>query len=71
MTSYQLDENAIEAVARDAYDRCHPDDTFDALKQRSQFSKEDGGLLRQWLALARAKAGVVAGIKADGFGPQP
>ena len=71
MTSHQPVESHIEAVAREAYDRCHPDDTFEALKRRASFSKEDHGLLQQWLAFARASAGVAAGVKADGFGPQP
>jgi len=64
-------EERIEAIAREAYDGCHPDDTFEALKHRAQFSKEDAGLLRQWLAFAYGKAGVAAGIEADGYGPQP
>ncbi len=71
MTSRQPVESRIEAVAREAYDRCHPDDTFEALKRRAPFSKEDRGLLQQWLAFARGKTGVAAGVKADGFGPQP
>ena len=61
----------IEAIAREAYDRCHHDDTFEALKRRSQFSREDRGLLDQWLAYAGQKAGVATGIEVDDFGPQP
>lgn len=64
-------EERIEAMAREAYDRCHPDDTFAALKHRASFSKEDRGLLDQWLAYAGEKAGVAAGIEVDDFGPQP
>ena len=71
MTSHQPVENHIEAIAQEAYDRCHPDDTFEALKHRAPFSKEDRGLLQQWLAFAGEKAGVAAGIEEDGFGPQP
>jgi len=71
MTSHQPVENHIEAIAQEAYDRCHPDDTFEALKHRATFSKEDSGLLGQWLAFARDKAGTVAAIRTGGFGPQP
>jgi len=42
----------LEQVAREAYDRCHPDDSFDDLKRRSAFSKEDRCLLRDWLSYA-------------------
>ena len=41
-----------EALVRDDYDRCHPDDSFDDLMRRARFSKEDQGLLRDWMALA-------------------
>lgn len=46
----------IEEIARAAYDACHRGDTFDDLKRRAAFSKEDRGLLREWLAAAAAKA---------------
>lgn len=67
-------EDRIEAIAREAYDSCHRDDTFAALTHRSRFSKEDYGLLQQWLAFARAEAGAPeadAPVGADGYGPQP
>jgi len=43
----------IETIARAAYDRCHRDDTFDDMKRRAAFSREDQGLLADWLAYAR------------------
>lgn len=46
----------LEALIRDEYDRCHPDDRFDDLKRRAQFSKEDLGLYRDWLAVAAMQA---------------
>lgn len=49
-------EADIEEIAREGYDRCHPDDSFADLVHRSAFSKEDRYLLRQWLDYARAKA---------------
>ncbi len=52
----ELGETAIDALARRLYDRCHPDDSFDELRQRARFSKEDRGLLRDWRAAARSVA---------------
>jgi hypothetical protein len=45
-----------ESLVRTDYDRCHPDETFEDLKHRARFSKEDKGLLRDWMALAAARA---------------
>ena len=42
----------LEELVRTEYERCHPEDTFDDLKRRSRFSKEDAGLLRDWMAVA-------------------
>ncbi|MDN5927282.1 MAG: hypothetical protein L0I29_09430 [Hyphomicrobiales bacterium] len=41
-------------IARD-YERCHPGDSFEAMKLRACFSKEDQGLLKQWMAIAAAR----------------
>lgn len=46
-----------ERLIRPDYERCHPDDTFDSLKQRARFSKEDQGLLRDWMAAAALRFG--------------
>lgn len=56
----------LESLVRDEYDRCHPGDTFDDLKRRIPFSKEDRGLYRDWLSVAAAKAAVLPGEKTDG-----
>jgi hypothetical protein len=45
----------IEEVARAAFDRCHPGDSFDDMKRRASFSKEDRYLLADWLAFAEAE----------------
>ncbi|WP_193175335.1 hypothetical protein [Oricola nitratireducens] len=45
-----------EALIRDDFDRCHPGDSFDNLKNRARFSKEDQGLLRDWMAIAAGRA---------------
>jgi hypothetical protein len=44
----------VEEVAREAFDRCHPGDSFDDMKRRAPFSKEDRYLLADWLAFAEA-----------------
>jgi hypothetical protein len=61
--------DAIEATARADYERCHPDDTFDDLKRRARFSKEDRGLLDDWLSAARALHGEAA-HPGEKFGPE-
>lgn len=45
----------LETLAAEEYDRCHPDDSFEALMRRARFSKEDQGLLKDWLAAAAAR----------------
>src|SRR5690349_12120099 len=45
-----------ETLVAPDYDRCHPGDTFEAMKFRARFSKEDQGLLRQWMAIAAVRA---------------
>jgi hypothetical protein len=38
------ERNHLESLVRDDYERCHPSDTFEDLKRRASFSKEDRGL---------------------------
>lgn len=45
----------LESLAPVEYERCHPEDSFEALKRRACFSKEDKGLLRDWLAVAERR----------------
>jgi hypothetical protein len=45
-----------EALVRADYERCHPEETFDDLKRRARFSKEDCGLLCDWMTLAARRA---------------
>lgn len=45
----------LESLVREDYDRCHPGETFDDMKRRVPFSKEDRGLYRDWLAVAAAR----------------
>jgi len=47
-------DEELESLIRQDYERCHPGDTLDDLKRRAAFSKEDRGLLRDWMAVAAA-----------------
>jgi hypothetical protein len=46
----------LESLIRDDFARCHPGETLDDLRRRAAFSKEDRGLLRDWITLAAARA---------------
>lgn len=46
----------LEALVRADYDASHPGETFDDMKRRSAFSREDQGLYRDWMALAASRA---------------
>lgn len=54
-----------ESLIRAYYERCHPDDTLEDLKHRAGFSKEDKGLLRDWMAVAAQLAGAERREKAS------
>ena len=47
-------DEELESLIRRDYERCHPGDTLDDLKRRAAFSKEDRGLLRDWMAIGAA-----------------
>lgn len=47
----------LESLVRDEYDCLHANDSFEYLKLRASFSKEDQGLLRDWMAIAARRAG--------------
>ncbi len=46
----------LESLIREDYERCHPGETLEDLKRRASFSKEGRGLLRDWMAVAAARA---------------
>ena len=50
----EVERAYLESLIRADYDRCRPGDTFDDMKRRSRFSREDQGLYRNWLAVAVA-----------------
>ncbi|RTL93000.1 MAG: hypothetical protein EKK31_33020 [Hyphomicrobiales bacterium] len=54
----------LESLVREDYDQCHPGETFDDMKRRVPFSKEDRGLYRDWLAVAEARD---AALSAEGL----
>jgi hypothetical protein len=45
-----------EALAREMFERACPDDTFDALKHRAAFDRQEAGRLRDWIRAAQAIA---------------
>ena len=44
------------SLIRADYEACHPDETFADLLYRARFSKEDKGLLRNWMVVAARRA---------------
>ena len=48
----------LESLIREDFERCHPGETLDDVKRRASFSKEDKGLLRDWMAVAATRAAV-------------
>lgn len=52
----QEERTYLESLIRQDFERCHPEDTLADLKRRASFSREDKGLLRDWMALAARRA---------------
>lgn len=50
----------LESLIREDFERCHPDDTLEDLKRRASFSREDKGLLRDWMTVAARRAAAEA-----------
>ena len=51
------DETAyLESLIRQDFEQCHPGETLEDLKRRASFSKEDRGLLRDWMTIAASRA---------------
>lgn len=46
----------LESLIRSDYERCRPNDSLEDLKMRAAFSKEDRGLLSDWMAVAARRA---------------
>jgi hypothetical protein len=52
----EADRAYLESLIREDFARCHPGETLDDIKRRASFSKEDKGLLRDWMAVAARRA---------------
>lgn len=50
----------LKSLIREDYERCHPEETLEDMKRRSPFSKDDKGLLRDWMAIAAGRAAVAS-----------
>lgn len=46
----------LESLVREDYDRCRVGETFEDMKRRMPFSREDRGLYRDWMAVAAQRA---------------
>ena len=46
----------LDSLIREDFDRCHPGETLEDVKWWSSFSKEDKGLLHDWMAIAAISA---------------
>jgi hypothetical protein len=46
----------LEQFIRADFARCHPGETLEDIERRASFSKEDKGLLRDWMAIAAIRA---------------
>ena len=51
------DVDLLEDLIRGDYERARPGDTLEDLKCRARFSKEDRGLLIQWMGVAEERSG--------------
>ena len=45
----------LRDLVAEAYDRCHPRDSFADLEKRARFSKEDRRLMEDWVAAVRGR----------------
>lgn len=57
------DPTYLESLVREDCARCHPGETLDYLKRRASFSREDRGPLRDWMAVAAARAAAACRAK--------
>lgn len=46
----------LESLIRDDFERTHPGETLEDIKRRASFTREDKGLLRDWMAVAARRA---------------
>lgn len=46
----------LESLVRQDFDRCHPGESFEDIKRRAPYSREDQGLYRDWMVIAAERA---------------
>ncbi len=46
----------LESLVQENFSWCHPGETLDAVRRRAPFSREDQGLLREWMEFAVTRA---------------
>lgn len=52
----ETERACLESLIREDFERCHPGETLEDIKRRASFSREDRGLLRDWMAVAAKRA---------------
>jgi hypothetical protein len=52
----EAERTYLESLIREDFERCHPGETLEDIKRRASFTKEDKGLLRDWMAVAARRA---------------
>ncbi|MEH2670890.1 hypothetical protein DXU07_16285 [Bradyrhizobium elkanii] len=62
-SSRPWDQTYLESLIREDFERCHPGETLDDLKRRASFSREDRGLLRDWMTVAAGRAAAARTVK--------
>jgi hypothetical protein len=55
-SAHEEEDAYLEALISEDFERCHPGETLEDLKRRASFSREDRGLLRDWMAVAARRA---------------
>lgn len=54
----EAERNLLESLIREDFAQCYPDDTIADLRRRASHSRQDKGLLRDWMSLAAERAGI-------------
>ena len=47
---------ALESLIREDFALCHPGETLEDVRRRAAFSREDKGLLRDWMVVSAGRA---------------
>lgn len=56
----EVERASLEEFIRADFARCHPGETLEDIKRRALFSKEDKGVLRDWMGIAAICAATAA-----------